>query len=99
MVRPLAVGMGGRQLTRMIAAEAATYAFTGCIVGCAAGLPLSRLLYNRLITTNFPYYTWSIPVPALLVILLFVIGATIISVHAPAKRIRGMSITDTINEL
>ena len=94
-----AVGMGGRQLTRMIAAEAATYAFTGCIVGCAAGLPLSRLLYNRLITTNFPYYTWSIPVPALLVILLFVIGATIISVHAPAKRIRGMSITDTINEL
>ena len=94
-----AVGMGGRQLTRMIAAEAATYAFTGCIVGCAAGLPLSRLLYNRLITTNFPYYTWSIPVPALLIILLFVIGATITSVHAPAKRIRGMSITDTINEL
>ena len=94
-----AVGMGGRQLTRMIAAEAATYAFTGCIVGCAAGLPLSRLLYNRLITTNFPYYTWSIPAPALLIILLFVIGATIISVHAPAKRIRGMSITDTINEL
>ena len=64
-----------------------------------AGLPLSRLLYNRLITTNFPYYTWSIPVPALLIILLFVIGATITSVHAPAKRIRGMSITDTINEL
>ena len=32
-----AVGMGGRQLTRMIAAEAATYAFTGCIVGCASG--------------------------------------------------------------
>ena len=94
-----AVGMGGRQLTRMLAAEAATYAFTGCIVGCAAGLPLSRLLYNRLITTNFPYYTWGIPVPALLIILLFVIGATITSVHAPAKRIRGMSITDTINEL
>ena len=37
--------------------------------------------------------------PALLIILLFVIGATILSVHAPAKRIRGMSITDTINEL
>ena len=90
---------GDGELTRMIAAEAATYAFTGCIVGCAAGLPLSRLLYNRLITTNFPYYTWSIPVPALLIILLFVIGATITSVHAPAKRIRGMSITDTINEL
>ena len=35
----------------------------------------------------------------LTIILLFVIGATITSVHAPAKRIRGMSITDTINEL
>lgn len=29
-----AVGMDGRQLTRMIAAEAATYALTGCLLGC-----------------------------------------------------------------
>lgn len=94
-----AVGMDGRQLTGMIAAEAATYAIAGCIIGCAVGLPLNQLLYGRLITQNFPYYTWGVPLPALLIILLFVIGATVVSVYAPAKRIRSTSITDTINEL
>ena len=94
-----AVGMDGRQLTGMIAAEAATYAFSGCIIGCAAGLPLSRLLYDKLITSNFPYHTWSLPVPALCIILLFVLGATAASVYAPSKRMRRMAITETINEL
>ena len=94
-----AVGMDGRQLAGMIAAEAATYAFSGCIIGCAAGLPLSRLLYDKLITSHFPYHTWSLPVPALCIILLFVLGATVASVHAPSKRMRRMAITETINEL
>ena len=94
-----AVGMDGRQLTGMIAAEAATYAFSGCIIGCAAGLPLSRLLYDKLITSHFPYHTWSLPVPALCIILLFVLGATAASVYAPSKRMRRMAITETINEL
>lgn len=94
-----AVGMDGRQLTKMIAAEAAAYAFIGCAAGCAAGLPLSRLMYDKLITTHFPYYTWSIPVSSLLIILLFVFAATAVSVYAPAKRMRDMAVTDTINEL
>lgn len=94
-----AVGMDVRQLTRMIAAEAASYALTGCFAGCAVGLPFNRLLYDKLITTHFPYYTWSIPVKSLLIILLFVCMATVVSVHAPAKRIRDMAVTDTINEL
>ena len=94
-----AVGMDGRQLAGMIAAEAATYAFSGCIIGCAAGLPLSRLLYDKLITSHFPYHTWSLPVPALCIILLFVLGATVASVYAPSKRMRRMAITETINEL
>lgn len=45
-----AVGMDNRQLKRMISAEAYTYAISGLIVGCGIGLPLSRFLYNRLIT-------------------------------------------------
>ena len=94
-----AVGMDGRQLTGMIAAEAATYAFSGCIIGCAAGLSLSRLLYDKLITSHFPYHTWSLPVPALCIILLFVLSATAAAVYAPSKRIRRMAITETINEL
>ena len=94
-----AVGMDGRQLTRMIAIEAATYALTGCILGCGVGLPLSKLLYDRLVTFNFPYFTWTLPVSAILIILLFVILATLVAVHAPAKRIRDMAVTETINEL
>lgn len=45
-----AIGMDGSQLTRMVAAEAFTYAVSGLIVGCIAGLLLSRMLYARLIT-------------------------------------------------
>ena len=32
-----AIGMDGSQLTRMVAAEAFTYAVSGLIVGCIAG--------------------------------------------------------------
>lgn len=94
-----AVGMDGRQLTRMIAAEAATYALTGCLLGCAAGLPLHRLLYDRLVTAHFPYFTWTMPFAALAIILLFVLGATVLAVYTPAKRMRRISVTETINEL
>lgn len=37
-----AVGMDERQMTKMIACEAFTYAVLGCVVGCAIGLPLSK---------------------------------------------------------
>ena len=94
-----AVGMDGGQLTRMIAAEAATYALAGCAVGCGAGLPLSRLLYARLVTAHFPYFTWTLPVSSILIILLFIITATLAAVYAPSRRIRNMAITETINEL
>lgn len=94
-----AVGMDGWQLTKMIAAEAATYAFSGVVIGCAIGLPLSKVLYDKLITEHFPYYTWSVPVPSLLIILLFVLAATVAAVYTPSKRIRNIEIIDTINEL
>lgn len=94
-----AVGMDGGQLTRMIAAEAATYALAGCVLGCGTGLPLSKLLYDKLVTAHFPYFTWTLPVSSLLMILLFVLLATLAAVYAPAKRMREMAVTETINEL
>lgn len=94
-----AVGMDGRQLTVMIAAEAAAYVFTGCLIGCGVGLPLSRLLYDRLITKNFPYFTWTVPGRSILIILLFVLAAAAAAVYAPSKRMRNMAVTETINEL
>ena len=94
-----AVGMDGRQLTRMIAAEAFTYAFLGCIAGCALGLPLSRMLYDFLIASHFAYAVWTPPAGALLVIVLFVLLSAAAAVHTPARRIRSMSVTETVNEL
>nr|WP_076944442.1 plasmid recombination protein [Angelakisella massiliensis] len=87
------------EATKMILAEAFTYAFWGCIVGCVIGLPLSKLLYGFLITEHFPYATWSLPVTSLIVIILFVILAAVVAAYAPARRIRSISVTETINEL
>ena len=94
-----AVGMDERQMTKMIACEAFTYAVLGCVVGCAIGLPLSKSLYDFLIAEHFPSAVWQFPTISLGVILLFVSIAAIAAVYTPAKRIRNMSITATINEL
>ena len=94
-----AVGMEKKQVTKMIAAEAATYAVLGCAVGCIIGLPLSKLLYDFLIAEHFPYAVWHFPLESLFIILLFVFLAAAAAIYAPAKRIRNMSITEAINEL
>ena len=94
-----AVGMDERQLTKMIAAEAFTYAVSGCMVGCIAGLMISKLLYDVMITTHFKYAVWRIPAGQLFLILAVVFAAAAIAVYAPAKRIQSISVTETINEL
>lgn len=94
-----AVGMDERQMAKMIACEAFTYAVLGCVAGCAIGLPLSKSLYDFLIAEHFPSAVWQFPTTSLGVILLFVSIAAIAAVYTPAKRIRNMSITATINEL
>lgn len=93
-----AVGMDGSQLTRMITAEAFTYAISGLVAGCGIGLPLSRSLYVRLIT-RYCGNTWQLPTALLGIIVIFVLAATAIAVYTPAKRMRNMAVTDTINEL
>ncbi len=93
-----AVGMDGRQLTQMIFAEAFTYAISGLVAGCVIGLPLHYFLYDRLITQYFGKI-WHLPAAMLSVIIVFVAACASVAVYAPAKRIRNMAITDTINEL
>lgn len=94
-----AAGMDAKQITAMIATEAATYALFGCLTGCTLGLLLSKLLYGSLITSHYSYALWHVPTGSLVLILLFVTAATALAIHAPAKRIRTMSITEIINEL
>lgn len=94
-----AVGMEGSQVTRMIAAETITYALSGGVIGCILGLVFGKILYNLLIDGRFPYAVWAIPVSRLLIVMVFVAAATLAAIHAPAKRIREMAVTETINEL
>ena len=93
-----AVGMDGQQLTKMIAAEAFTYAVSGLVIGCVSGLLISRFLYSSLITRYFGT-AWSLPLPLLCIIVVYDLLAVLAAVYAPSKRIRNMTITKTINEL
>ncbi len=93
-----AVGMDGTQLILMIVAEAFTYAVSGLICGFGIGLPLSYLLYDQLVTRHMGM-VWHPPVALLCLIVLFVAVCAAAAVYAPAKRIRNMAITETINEL
>lgn len=93
-----AVGMEGRQLTRMIMGEAVTYAFCGTTAGVTMGLALHYLIYVKIVVTHFGG-GWKIPFSTIAVILLLVSVSCIAAVYAPAKRIRNMAITATINEL
>lgn len=93
-----AIGMESRQVTKMIAAEASTYAVCGMIVGDIFGLLFHRLFYAKAIITHFGG-VWKIPFAPLVIILLMVFLSCIMAVYAPSKRIRNMVITDTINEL
>lgn len=87
-----AVGMESRQLMRMIFAEAYTYAFSGFVVGCGIGLPLSRFLYISLLTRYFGM-EWRFPVLWFGIISVFLFASAIIAVYAPLKRICNMPIT------
>ena len=94
-----AAGMEHRQLVKMIMTEAFTYAFSGCVIGCAVGLPVSKQIYDFLITAHFPYAVWSLPLGSLSAIVLFVLAAAILAAGLPARRLRAISVTETIKEL
>ena len=93
-----AIGMSSRQMIRMAAAEAVTYVAWGILIGCAAGLLLNYKVYDMLITDRWGT-PWYLPAGALAVIVAAVVLAAAAAVRGPAKRIREMSIVDTISAL
>ena len=93
-----AVGMSVEQMTRMIAAEAVTYAVCGLVIGYIAGLYLHRLFMVRIVFAHFGG-SWKVPFEPLTVITIIVALSCVAAVRAPARRIREMAITETINEL
>lgn len=91
-----AVGMSGKQLRKMIAAEAAAYAITGCIAGGILGLLLHRFFFEILITSNWGE-AWQPPLAVLAVVILAALVTAFIAVISPAKRIEKMSIANVIS--
>lgn len=91
-----AIGLSNGQLIEMIIAEASTYAITGTICGSIIGLMLNKFLYERLVTFHWGEQ-WSIPFWEIAIIIAIVILSVILAVRGPAKRIRNMSIIDTIS--
>ncbi len=91
-----AIGMSNHQLVAMVVAETITYAFCGSITGCIIGLPLQRILFQKMITSHWGE-SWSISFPLIGIIVSTVIIASILAVYGPVKRIHHMSIVDTIN--
>ncbi len=89
------VGMSAGQLTKMICAETVTYTLCGLICGLAAGLPIHKCFYESFVTAYFGE-AWEPPVLAVIVIAAFITIASAAAVYAPSRRIKNMSVSDTI---
>lgn len=91
-----AIGMSNQQLTRMISAEAASYAISGVIVGCVFGLLFHWFLYSSLITRTFGN-PWGVPWLELCLIVGVILATTALAVRGPAKRLHAMLIVENIS--
>lgn len=91
-----AVGMDSGQMLKMVAAEAVAYGIWGVVIGCGLGLPLNRLCFEKLIT--FRWGTeWRFPLMQLCVMIAVIFCSLAFAVYSPAKRIRDLSVVDTIS--
>lgn len=91
-----AIGLSNHQLQKMIVAEASTYALAGCILGSILGLSLHKLLFSKMISFYWGD-PWKIPIFELGIIIVIVILSVLIAVKGPIRRIKEMSIIDTIS--
>lgn len=92
-----AVGMGSGQVVKMVAAESLTYVFAGIVTGLAAGLPLHRFVFIKMVTSRWGD-PWYVPVRYVGIILLVVAVSAAVAVYGPAKRIKSMSVVETIGD-
>lgn len=91
-----AIGLSTRQLSKMVIAEASTYAVSGCVVGTLVGMICNKLLFNLLISSKWGE-AWTPPFAELGIILLIVILSVVLAVYGPIQKIHQMSIVDTIS--
>lgn len=91
-----AIGLSAGQLTRMIIAETSAYAVTGGICGTVLGLFLNSRLFALLVTGRWGE-PWSVPFAELSIITGIMILSVILAIRGPVRKLRAMSIVDTLN--
>ncbi|GIP12499.1 MAG: FtsX-like permease family protein [Paenibacillus macerans] len=91
-----AVGMSGKQLKRMVAAESAAYAISGSLTGGVLGLLLHRFFFGLMITSNWGD-PWQPPITVLAVTILAATLTTFAAVISPAKKVKKTSIVNVVN--
>lgn len=91
-----AVGMSGKQLQKVILAEAAAYAVTGSIAGAISGIFLHRFFFEMLITSNWGQ-KWEPPVVVLAAVVTAAILTTFLAAISPGRKIKKTSIVNVVN--
>ena len=91
-----AIGLSNRQLAKMIVAEATTYAITGTICGSVLGIVCNKILFSKLIAYRWGD-AWSVPLVELGIIIVVVVIAVILAVRNPIRKMKEISIVDTIS--
>lgn len=92
-----AVGMSGKQLNRMITAEASAYCITGAVAGCVLGVLLQKALITQLLTSL--KIVWVFPLVQIVCVFAAALLVTRLSVIGPLKKIRTKSISENIGSL
>ena len=80
----------------MIIAETSAYAVTGGICGVVLGLFLNSKLYESLVAVRWGD-PWKIPLAELGIITGIVIVSVVLAIRSPIRKIRSLSIVDTLN--
>ena len=91
-----AIGLSDRQLKKMIVAETSTYAVAGGVCGIVLGLALNKKLFEFLVSYRWGE-PWSLPTTELGIIIGIVMISVILAIRGPIKKIREVSIVDTLN--
>lgn len=91
-----AIGMSGKQLKKMVMAEAAVYAASGSIAGVVLGVFLHRLFFGMLITSNWGQL-WHPPLTVLIVTISAAVLTAFIAVISPTRKIEKMEIMNAVN--
>ncbi len=91
-----AIGISIRQLQTMVAAETLTYLAGGLAEGLLLGLPIHYYLYRWAIIERWGG-AWQMPFKECVVIAAVMIASAIAAMRGPVRRIREMSVVETIS--